>query len=82
MLRGRDACDNRAAALIGPAYARNVSGAIGSRVTGGDDGAAAGSTVRAFCAGCAVCLRWSELAASAAKAGSSSNTIAMASCFK
>jgi len=57
--------------------ARNVSGAIGSRVTGGV-AAGAGSTGFVFCwvAGAAWCLRWSELAAPAEKAGSSRNTIA------
>jgi hypothetical protein len=62
------------------AYARNVSGAIGSRVTGGV-GAGAGSLARAFGAVGATCLRWVVLAAPAEKTGSSRNTIASTVSF-
>jgi hypothetical protein len=55
--------------------ARNVSGAIGRRVTGGVATGAA-SAGFAFCWVGAACLRWSELAAPADKAGSSRNAIA------
>jgi hypothetical protein len=60
------------------AYARNVSGAIGSRVTGGV-GAGVGSLARAFVG--APCLRWVVLAAPAEKAGSNRNTIASTVSF-
>jgi hypothetical protein len=57
------------------AYARNVSGATGNRVTGGVDCVDAGSAACAFAAG-AACLRWTLLAATAEKAGASRNAIA------
>ena len=51
-----------------------MSGATGSRVTGGVDGEDAGSDEWALVA--AACLRWCLLDASAEKAGASRNTIA------
>jgi hypothetical protein len=61
----------------GKAYARKVSGAIGSRVTGGV-GTGAGSLARAFGA---TCLRWVVLAAPAERAGSNRKTIASTVSF-
>jgi len=61
------------------AYALNVSGAIGSRVTGGV-GAGAGSLARAFAAG-APCLLLFDVTATTEKAGSSRNTTASTVSF-
>lgn len=58
------------------AYARNVSGATGSRVTGGPEGVGSDSAGRLFWLVAAECLWWPLPDASAEKAGASRNRIA------